>query len=348
MTFDINILKRFFEGKYSRKDYLAIREKLVSADDDRQLRELMLSHWVEFDGIGLPDENVDHILDRLQHRIRLEENKETRRYRFIQVFQRLAAILIVPLILSFLAYLYFQPEKTEMVDAYAEIQCPMGVRTKFTLPDGTTGFLNSGSTLSYPVAFDKTRQVELTGEALFEVVHNEKSPFVVKTGKLNVKVLGTSFNVISYPGEATEEIILQKGKVEVLDNSGKILTELLPDQKLAVNHVDRTAKRSVVIASQYTSWTQGKLVFRNENMEQVAKRLSRWYNAEIILADKGLDEFTFYATFVDEPLDEVLKLLALTTPISYREEKRTTGPDGLYQKRKIVITINPKKINQFK
>lgn len=75
MAFDINILKRFFEGKYSWKDYLAIREKLVTADDDREFRELMLSHWVEFDSTRLPDDNVDRILDKLQHQIRLEENK---------------------------------------------------------------------------------------------------------------------------------------------------------------------------------------------------------------------------------------------------------------------------------
>lgn len=348
MAFDINILKRFFEGNYSRKDYIAIREKLFSEEDNREFRELMLSHWVEFDNIRLPDDNVDHILDKLQHKISLEENRAAGRYRFIQVFQRVAAILIFPLLLSFLAYLYFQPEKSEFPEAYAEIQCPMGVRTKFTLPDGTTGFLNSGSTLTYPVGFGKSRQVELTGEAFFDVVHHEKSPFTVKTGKLNVKVLGTSFNVISYPGEATEEIILQTGKIEVLDNTGKTVAELNPDQRLTVNHDDRTAKRSMVISSQYTGWTEGKLIFRNEDMTQVAKRLSRWYNAEIVIADKRLEDFTFYATFVDEPLDEVLKLLAITTPIAYSEEIREVSKDGLYPKRKIVITINPKKINQFK
>jgi ferric-dicitrate binding protein FerR (iron transport regulator) len=348
MTLDINILKRFFEGKYSRKDYLVIREKLVSADDDRQIRELMLSHWVELDGIRLPDDNVDHILHRLQHQIRLEENKEARRFRFVLYFQRIAAILIIPVILSFLAYLYLQPKQPVLTEAIAEIQCPLGVRTNFTLPDGTTGYLNSGSTLSYPVAFNKTRKVSLTGEAYFDVVHNEKSPFIVKTRELNVRVLGTTFNVISYPGEATEEIILQTGKVKVLDNAGKTLTELNPDQRLIVNHEDLTAKRSTVIASQYTSWTEGKLVFRNEDMKQVAQRLSRWYNAEIVLADKSLEEFTFYATFMDEPLDEVLKLLAMTTPIAYSEEKREAASDGLYPKRKIIISINPKKINQFR
>jgi transmembrane sensor len=348
MAIDINILKRFFEGKYSRKDYLAIREKLVSAEDDREIRELMLSHWVEFDSTQLPDDEVDNILHRLQHRIRLEESRDARRNSFIIVFQRIAAILIIPLTLSFLAWFYFQPAAPQMTESYAEIQCPMGVRTKFVLPDGTTGFLNSGSTLKYPVIFDKTRQVTLTGEAFFDVVHNENSPFTVSTRSMNVRVLGTTFNVISYPDEATEEVILQSGKVEVMDNAGRPLTGLLPDQKLTINHADRTSKRTAVVASQYTGWTEGKLVFRNEDMKQVAHRLSRWYNAEIVLADDRLEGYTFHATFADEPLDEVLKLLALTTPITFREEKREAKTDGLYPKRKIIITLNPEKINQFR
>jgi ferric-dicitrate binding protein FerR (iron transport regulator) len=348
MAFDIKILKRFFEGKYSRNDYLAIRERFVTDEDDREIRELLLSHWEEFGSTRLPDDNVDHILDELQHRIRLEENKNRRRSKILDVFQRVAAILIIPVTLSFAAYLFFQPGKSEPVTPNAEIQCPMGARVKFALPDGTTGFLNSGSTLIYPVSFSKTRQVELSGEALFHVVRNEKSPFTVKTGKLNVRALGTTFNVISYPGEIAEEIILQSGKIEVTDQFGNSLAELIPDQKLTVNHENRTAKRSVVVAAQYTGWTEGKLVFRNEDMLQVAKRLSRWYNAEIVIADQRLENFTFYATFMDEPLDEVLKLIALTTPIAWKEEKRTAEADGVFRKRKILITINPNNINQFR
>jgi ferric-dicitrate binding protein FerR (iron transport regulator) len=348
MAFDIKILKRFFEGKYSRNDFLAIRERFVTAEDDHEIRELLLSHWEEFGSTRLPDENVDHILDKLQHRIRLEENKNRRGLKILNIFQRVAAILIIPVLFSFAAYLFFQQEKPEPVASNAEIQCPMGARIKFMLPDGTTGFLNSGSTLSYPVVFSKTRLVELNGEALFHVVRNENSPFTVKTGKLNVRVLGTTFNVISYPGEIAEEIILQTGKVEVTDHSGNSVAELMPDQKLTVNHEDHTAERNDVIAAQYTSWTEGKLVFRNEDMVQVAKRLSRWYNAEIVIADQQLENFTFYATFMDEPLDEVLKLIALTTPIAWKEKERTAEPDGVFPKRKITITINPKKINQFR
>jgi len=118
-------------------------------------------------------------------------------------------------------------------------------------------------------------------------------------------------------------------------------------QKVSLALKDGSVHQSEVIASQYTGWTEGKLIFRNEDMGQVAQRLSRWYNAEIIIADNQLLEFTFYATFIDEPLDEVLKLLAFTTPISVVEEKRLPRPDGSFAKRKITLRLNPAKVKKF-
>ena len=83
-------------------------------------------------------------------------------------------------------------------------------------------------------------------------------------------------------------------------------------------------------------------------MQQVARRLSRWYNAEVVVDDHLLDNYTFHATFIDEPLDEVLKLLSITTPLSFNEEKRKSDTEGVFQKRKIVLRINQSKINQFR
>ena len=348
MTIDINILKRFFEGRYSRKDFEAIREKLESEDDDREIRELMLSHWVEFGSYRLPDEDVDHILHKLQHMIRLEENREAKRFGFVRTFQKIAAILIVPLALAFMAYLVYQPKAGELPEAWAEIQCPMGVRTRFVLPDGTTGFLNSGSTLGYPVRFGEARQVTLSGEGYFDVKQEAGKPFQIKTTGLNIKVLGTTFNVIAYPDEKTEEVILQSGKVEIGNIRGDQIAELDSNQKILYDRDENSARKIHVVASQYTSWREGKLVFRNENMEQVALRLGRWYNAEIVLADDGLKKYSFHATFLDEQLDEVLKLLALTTPISYEEVKREAIAGGVYPKRRIILKLNPEKIQEFK
>jgi ferric-dicitrate binding protein FerR (iron transport regulator) len=154
--------------------------------------------------------------------------------------------------------------------------------------------------------------------------------------------------VIANEDENTEEIILQTGKVDVSSKEGKQLAILSPNEKLILDIEKRVFGRNQVEASQYTSWKEGKLVFRNENMQQVARRLSRWYNAEVVIDDRMLDDYTFHATFIDEPLDEVLKLLSITTPISYQEEKRVSNDDGVFQKRRIILSINKSKINQFR
>jgi ferric-dicitrate binding protein FerR (iron transport regulator) len=224
----------------------------------------------------------------------------------------------------------------------------MGARIKFELPDGSVGFLNSGSNLRYPVQFTDERSVELKGEAYFEVVQNQGLPFHVNTKNLDIKVLGTTFNVIANDDEATEEVILQTGKVDVSTRSGKELGTLKPNEQMTLDLEKRICVLTKVEASQYTGWTEGKLILRNENMQQVARRLSRWYNAEVVVADKQLDSYTFHATFIDESIDEVLKLLSITTPLNYKEEKRESDTEGVFQKRKIVLRINQSKINQFR
>ncbi len=292
--------------------------------------------------------NFKSLLDQVHHHIRLNEYNKLKQFNWWNNFQHVAAILIIPLMLSFMVYLYNQSEKSSGNDSYAEIQCPMGVRTKFILPDGSTGFLNSGSRLKYPVLFTHQRNVELTGEGFFDVVHNTDIPFHVNTRNLDIKVMGTTFNVIANEDEKTEEIVLQSGKVDVSSNSGKQLAILLPDEQFTLDAEKQTFTKRTVIASQYTTWKEGKLVFRNENMQRVALRLSRWYNADVVVVDSLLYNYTFHATFVDEPLDEVLKLISITTPITYTEEKRISDKDGIYQKRKIILRINKLKINQFR
>jgi len=339
-----HIIKKYSEGKLSLKEQIELSEQLA---DNKNLsaEEILHDEWnAQLESESFPYQNLKPILDRIHHRIRLKEVQ----HNWLHAFQRIAAILILPLFLSFMAYFYFQVYQQSTPTSYTEIQCPMGARTKFQLPDGSSGFLNSGARLKFPVSFSTVRKVELVGEAFFVVVHNREIPFHVNTPNLDIKVLGTTFNVIANNDEQTEEIILQTGKVDVLSENGKHLAILNPNEKLTLDIGKRTFSKNKVEASQYTSWKEGKLVFRNENMQLVARRLSRWYNAEVVADDRLLDEYTFHATFVDEPLDEVLKLLSITTPLSFKEEKRQNDNDGVYRKRKIILKINHSKIDQFR
>ncbi|HAQ19750.1 MAG TPA: iron dicitrate transport regulator FecR [Prolixibacteraceae bacterium] len=343
-----HLIQKFTEGQLSLKEHIELADQL--ADEQNLTAEVVLNQdWQEklLSEIN-PDHDLKPILDRVHHQIRLNEEAGSQRLNWWLSFQRIAAILIFPLLLSFLAYFYWPSKPAVIPVSYAEIQCPMGVRTKFQLPDGSTGFLNSGSRLKYPVQFIGERKVELSGEAFFNVVHNKEIPFHVNTRNLDIKVLGTTFNVIANEDETTEEIVLQTGKVDVSTLTGKKLAILKPNEQIRLDIEKQTFVKNEVEASQYTTWKEGKLVFRNENMQQVAQRLSRWYNAEVVVDDRLLDNYSFHATFMDEPLDEVLKLLSITTPLSFKEEKRASNADGIFQKRKIILRINQSKINHFK
>ena len=345
---DINptILNRFFEGKYSRKDFLAIKAAFENPEEEAKIKKLLKHHWVSFSNKPLFEADINHILDKIHHQIE-QENKPPKTLQFIQLFQRIAAILIVPLILSFITMLWLRPVAVTPEIATAEIQCPLGVRTKFVLPDGTTGFLNSGSTLEYPVIFSHERNVTLKGEAFFNVAHDEKHPFTVITAHLSTRVLGTQFNLIAYGNENTEEIILKEGRVDVYSNEGQKLETLRPDQKMLLNTTNNQFTTNTVEAEQYVSWTEGKLMFRNENMAQVANRLGRWYNVEIEIQDTELLDYAFRATFIDEPLEEVLKLLALTAPIKYEVQIRETTNDDIYKKKKVIVSLDKQRLSAF-
>nr|WP_320023012.1 FecR domain-containing protein [uncultured Draconibacterium sp.] len=349
MNINLEILKRFFDGKYSRADYLTIKSALENPEQEIEMKQLLQDHWFELNRAGsLAEGKVDHILHKIHKQIRTEtENIPVRRLRFFTTFQRIAAILIVPLILSFLTVIYFQSRTVIPENTYAEIQCPFGVRTKFVLPDGTTGFLNSGSTLEYPAIFANDRNVTLKGEAFFDVTHDENHPFIVNTSNLSTKVLGTQFNVIAYGDENVEEVILKEGKVEIYSNGGDKLETLRPNQKLVLNTLTRKFNSNEVDASQYVSWTEGKLTFRNEKMQQVARRLARWYNVEIEINDPELMQYAFRATFIDEPLEEVLKLIALTAPLKYTIEERETTDNDVYKTKKVIVCLDRSRLDAF-
>ncbi len=343
-----HLIQKYSEGTISLKEQIELSEQLADPGN-RNAEEILHDDWEsQLESNSNSDYDLKPVLDQVHHRIRLNEAQKPAGINWLHTFQRVAAILIFPLLFSFLAYFYFQSQPSTPPVSYAEIQCPMGVRTKCQLPDGSTVYLNSGSSLKYPVQFIGERKVDLSGEAFFDVVHNAEIPFHVNTRSLDIKVLGTTFNVIANEDEQTEEIVLQTGKVDVSAKSGEKLAEMKPNEQLTLNIEKQTIRKTEVEASQYSTWKEGKLVFRNENMQQVARRLSRWYNAEVVVDDRMLDTYTFHATFADEPLDEVLKLLSITTPLSFKEEKRTNDQEGVYQKRKIILTINQSKINQFK
>jgi ferric-dicitrate binding protein FerR (iron transport regulator) len=218
-----------------------------------------------------------------------------------------------------------------------------GERKVIWLPDNTRINLNSGSELRLDARFGaENRAVYLSGEALFDVTHNDALPFVVHMDDYDIKVLGTLFNVRAYPGEKVSETALVRGKVQIVKKDGGDLT-LVPHQKVIFKSIPKKETRGFADSSAHltmqkivpviisakdgsiveTLWAQNKLEIVNESFESMKQKLERWYNVEIVFADNKVRQYTFTATFEKEDIQQVLAALQYTYPFSFKiKEKR--------------------------
>lgn len=191
-----------------------------------------------------------------------------------------------------LNYLPVSEEATPLqATSHHRITTPRGGEYTLTLSDGTRVQLNAESSLRYPVTFGtERREVELTGEALFDVAHTG-APFVVRTGGLEVEVLGTLFNLSAYPDEACQATLVS-GRVRVSTRRGEsCLLEPAQQATLAVD--DGPLSIEQVDTDIYTSWARGKILFKDRPLGEIMKVLSRWYGVETRFADEELKELRF-------------------------------------------------------
>lgn len=333
-------IQRYTSGKYSFNDYLQVKDEFNKDESNRDFVTFMEEEWNQTESSGQQHNRLNQLLDKLHdHIFATKQTKVTSLHSIYRIFSRVAAILIIPALItiSILSYLTVTTPVSE--ESWAEIHSPLGSRTKFRLPDGSEGWLNSGSSLKYPINFRKDRKVEVSGEAWFDVVHLSQADFHVITPYFNVKVLGTQFNVIAYENEATAEVILERGKVLVLDKDENVRGELNPDQQMVYNISTKDLVKSQIDSKSYTSWKDGLLVFKNVTMTEIARRLERKYNVEITLHGDALKTSLFRATFLDENIDEICRMLSTVAPIRYKIHKREKQADSTFSNSKIEMWL---------
>ena len=178
---------------------------------------------------------------------------------------------------------------------YNTLSIPRGGEFFLQLADGTKVWLNSETVLRYPVQFNgNERKVELTGEAFFEVARNEKVPFLVESGEQVIKVLGTEFNISSYKEDPLIYTTLVKGSVEVLiKNKPEIKQTLTPNEQSSLNKVEMQISKRTVDPYQYVAWKEGRFVFQDQNLGEIMKTLSKWYNVDVVFAREDLRNIRF-------------------------------------------------------
>ena len=220
----------------------------------------------------------------------------------------------------------YNPKTLSKKLVYNELEIPYGKTFEVQLSDGTVVYLNSGSSIRYPVNFvdGNNREVYIKGEAFFHVSRDEKHPFIVNAGKLNIKVLGTQFNVSSYKEDENINTVLVSGSVELYKDKAEkeiINTIKLSPGKIAKwNDEKNSYKVEPTDTDIYTAWVQGKLIFKNEFFKVIRKKLERHYNVTIINHNKLLDDNTFNAEFDSENIEEVMEIFDRNFGINYKIE----------------------------
>ncbi|NWJ51982.1 MAG: DUF4974 domain-containing protein [Bacteroidetes bacterium] len=334
--FNDELLARFFLDTTSAEDKIALEEwinfspenALLYEDIEKIKKDLQLLEKIE---------EVDSVagLKRIKQLIR----KRNRPRNVFKILRNIAATLFFPLLIYSAFHSFSSPKKIDF-SALTEVVVPNGVRSKITLPDGSTVWLNSGSKLQYPVNFDeKTRNVKLIGEAFFEVKKNPSWPFKVEMGKIGVVVKGTSFSCMAYPEEKIIETTVLTGRVG-MTAKGKTEKEfeiLMPNSQVTYNKDNNTYVKKVVDASRYIAWRNGKLVFNDEPFAQVVRKINYWFNVKIEIQDKELLDYKYKATFENESLYQILELLKMTAPIQYRFIKAKVNKDGEVNHDTIII-----------
>ncbi|MFT3903768.1 MAG: DUF4974 domain-containing protein [Niabella sp.] len=265
------------------------------------------------------------------------------RNKFAKRFYGVAIIAAIAFIIGVVLIVKVTKEKVSSL-INNEMSTARGTKSYTVLPDGTQVWLNSETELSYAKSFGSaTREVTLSGEAYFDVVKDSLKPFIVHTKTVDIKVIGTAFNISAYEGDKLTEATLIRGSVEVdlkkyhgrkivlkpfekvsVENvSNKIVKkEVVPVQEEQTFALNKNKKVSYDAGSTETQWVKNRLVFTDNTLEEIAGRLARWYNVDIVIANEELKQTKYNAVFDDVTLEQVMQSLKLTGRFNYNIDNR--------------------------
>lgn len=331
------LFRKYLEGKTTLPEELALSGRLADPSDQESEQLLKSSLQQSFEETAEKGKDLNPVLNRIHHIIHLKRSaqKKTSVDLVYQWVSRVAAVLLISLLTANL-YFFLRERESGREDAMLQIIAPAGSRVNFELPDGSSGILNGGSRLNYAGAFAVNRRVELVGEAWFDVEKDNQHPFVIDANQNKVIVVGTRFSLAVWPDDNSTELILEEGKVLFQSPDAGAAVEVEPGQRLVEKN--GRIEQQEVETWKYTAWKEGKLVFRNDSMEEIASRISRWYNVDVEIRGEGMEEYKFRGVFEDDSLEEVLRLLKMTSPIDYEILDRQSNADGSFSRKQVILT----------
>jgi ferric-dicitrate binding protein FerR (iron transport regulator) len=192
--------------------------------------------------------------------------------------------------------------------------------------------LNSETKLVYSSGFNSgERTVSLEGEAFFNVAKDKKHSFIIKTKLLDFKVYGTSFNVQAYPDDREVNTTLVEGSLGVIGKTGSEIVKLVPGENANFKEENKKLIVSNVDLELYTSWKDGLVTFRNEKLKDIARKIERWYNVQIVINNQKLADELYMGTIMkNKPIDQLLEVFKLTSSLNYRIISRADKSTLIY------------------
>lgn len=324
------LLKKQLSGSIKHVEFVRLRELLYSLDE-QIIEQCLFDVWETYTPTDkrnvMSFEKVkENLIKIIQPQIKIwDEGKKnvTKRTNtiFLKYMQRVAAIVLLPLMLSFGVY-YITRKATidELAANQYSIETSNGERSRLVLPDGTRVLVSANSTFTYPATFGKkSREVNLEGEAFFDVTHNADLPFVVKSKEISVSVLGTKFNIYAYPEESYFEASLVKGSIQVTVNDDKTKRMILvPNEKVIYNYASQTFNKLKTDLRTETAWTRGDLYFQSESLATILPKLERFYGVRFTMEGKIPVEF-LTASYHETDVNDVLRNLAIHYSFNYQK-----------------------------
>jgi ferric-dicitrate binding protein FerR (iron transport regulator) len=320
------LLKKQLNGTIKHQEFAQLKQ-LVFSLDEHLVEQCLYEVWEAYEATGKRNKSSFEIVKANLKRIIQPQNKleeqtlepEKVTIPFIYYAQRIAAFILLPLMLSFGVY-YFTKKSTlaDLAKNQYSIETSSGERTRLVLPDGTRVMVSANSTFTYPATFGKeNREVSLSGEAYFDVTHNVDLPFIVKSRDMNIKVLGTKFNVYAYPAEAYFEASLVEGKIQAYSSRNKnIAMTLLPNEKVRYNYASETLEKTSTDLQVETAWTRGDLYFQSETLLSILPKLERYYGVKFDINGQ-LPTNMLTASYHETDVNEILRNLAIHYRFSY-------------------------------
>ena len=308
---------RLFTGEATPDEKKVIREWLNQSPENKKLFNQLKGIWlVSGTKTNADDYNIESAIQLFREKVQNENQKSTRVITFHNLIKYAAVFILVLLI----PISYYTGKRNIPGNTFSTVSCALGDKSLIYLPDSSKVWLNSGSIIKFNNNFKKgDREVFLEGEAYFSVRKDKNNPFVVNSGEINVEVLGTEFNLKAYPDENKISTTLITGSVRITSPNNSSVIK--PGQKMVYNN---KTKKMVLFkltdTSPETEWKDGRLVFRNESLEDLQLKLERWFDVDIVLADETVKNRRYTGVLERESILEVMSYFSRAHSVSYKIE----------------------------